>query len=1427
MLNKILNFSLSNRIVVLITGVIIMVVGIFVAKDMEVDIFPDLSAPTVVVMTDANGMAPEEVEKMVTFRIETAVNGSPSVRRVRSNSTMGFSIVWVEFDWGTDIFKARQTVTEKLAQIAGNFPEGVSAPILAPQTSLLGEVIIFAMTSDSLSLMDLRTLADWNVKPRILSLGGVAQVTVMGGDEKQYQIQADLQKMKNFGITFDELTQACKSINENSNGGFFNQYGNEYIIRGMTRTTLTEEFGKSIIKMNDGYPVRIIDVADVQIAPAQRINDASYKTKPAIILTVVKQPGIGTIDLTEKIVRNLNELKNTLPSTIEFKTEPFHQANFIKTAISNVEKALLEGSVFVIIILFIFLMSFRTTFISLIAIPLSLLTTIIIMRLLNLNINTMSLGGMAIAIGSLVDDAIIDVENVFKRLKENYYKPKEDREKPLKVIFEGSKEIRASIINATIIIIVAFLPLFFLGGVEGRMLQPLGIAFIISLFASLIVSITITPVLCSFLISNDKLLGRRAGDNRLIAFLKRIYKFTLTLAFNHKKKILITVGLILLLSLVSTQYLGRNFLPTFNEGSLTIVVASTPGISLEESKKIGKQVEDALLSIPEVVSTARKTGRAELSEHSFGSSISEIETPFVLKDRSRDEFLKDVRKKLSTITGIVFNLGQPISHRIDHIISGAKTSIAIKLFGTDLEKMYNLANEIKSNISTINGVADLSVEQIVTVPQIHIKPNREMLARLGISMERFNSFVNTAFAGQVVGNVFENERSFDIFLRLKEEYRNNLDAISNAMIYTWNGEKVTFAQVAEIKSDKGSNVINRENVKRKIVISANVAGRDVRSVVIDIKNSVAKSIKLPENYFLEYGGQFESEEKASKIIFMVSIISLLIIFFLLYQEFKNYITAGIILINLPLALIGGIATVWISSGILSIPSLIGFITLFGIATRNGILMVSRYNRLIDEGQNIKDAVINGSLDRLNPVLMTALTAALALIPLVFAGDKPGNEIQSPMAEVILGGLISSTFLNLVILPIVFYMIKSRKRNINNGACSIVKYTLIFILSFSSANAQSYKDVLKQIIANNKEIKAYKEYLNSINIESRTNNLPLNPKVEYSFLSGKGSIEGNKQELIVSQPFEFPTVYFLKSDIALLRSSANKFHLKEFEKSILISAQNLLIDFIYLKKKVEELTKRYALAETMLKTVQIKFDKGDVGILELNKTKSALSIANSKLNMAKIEKNSTQSELVNINGGEQLQFNIADYWQIEFSPDFDSLFNKLKEADYYNKSLEEEKRLYGKKLSLAKSGWLPGFDIGYRQETESDFSYKGVRLQMSLPLFENTNKVPKAESELNLSDLKIQSYNSKFYIEKKRLLAQSVELKSSLNEQRGLTDFSQLELNKKSYELGHISLTQFYIDNTIYYEIIDSMLETEREYNKAVVELLVELTVSDL
>ncbi len=1028
MLSYILNFSLRNRIIILVCSIILIIAGLFIADSMEIDIFPDLSAPTVVVMTEAKGMAPEEVERMVTFQIETAVNGSAGVRRVRSNSTMGFSIVWIEFDWNVDIYRARQTVAEKLSQISGNFPEGVDLPILAPQTSLLGEFMIFAMTADSLNTMEMRTIADWTVKPRLLSLGGVAQVNTMGGDEKQYQILIDPLKMDTYNVSLEELKNASINSNENSNGGIINQFGNEYIIRGITRTNNLNMIGNSVVKMSEGKPIRIFDIAEVKIESAPRTNDASYKLKPAVVFTITKQPGVSTTELTENIVKNLEKLEIEQKSKIKFYTDPFHQSNFIKTSISNVEKALIEGAFFVVIILFVFLLSFRTTLISLLSIPLSLLTTIIVMKLFGININTMTLGGMAIAIGSLVDDAIIDVENVFKKLRENYHKPVSEKENTIKIIFDASIEIRASIVNATLIIIVAFLPLFFLSGVEGKMLQPLGLAFIISLFASLIISITLTPVLCSFLLDNNALLSKREGDNRIVEYLKKQYKIILEFGINYKKSLLIIVATIFTISILSIPFLGRNFLPTFNEGSLTIVIATTPGISIEESKKIGIQAEFALLSIPEVQSTARKTGRTDLSEHSFGSSISEIETPFVLKDRSREEFLAEVRSKLSSISGIVFNLGQPISHKIDHIISGAKTSIAIKLFGTDLEKMYEIANQMKSRISNVEGIADLSVEQIVTVPQLHIVPEREQLAFHGITMQMFNDFINSCFAGKIVGNVYENEKAFDLVLKYSDNYKSSIESISNTLIDSPYGNKIPLSSVAKVTSNKGFNVINRENVQRKILISANVSNRDVRSVVNDIKKELT-NFRLPDNYFVEYGGQFESEEKATNIILLVSLLSLIIIYLLLFREFKSYKIAGIILTNLPLALIGGIASIWISSAIISIPSLIGFITLFGIATRNGILMVTRYNKLIEDGYDIEYAIVSGSLDRLNPVLMTALTAALALIPLVLAGDKPGNEIQSPMAEVILGGLISSTFLNLVILPLVFLIFK-RKENKN-------------------------------------------------------------------------------------------------------------------------------------------------------------------------------------------------------------------------------------------------------------------------------------------------------------------------------------------------------------------------------------------------------------
>ncbi len=1038
MLNKILQYALDNRLMIIVASALLLIVGIYTASKMEVDVFPDLTAPTVVVLTEAHGMAPEEVEKLVTFQIETAVNGATDVRRVRSSSAAGISIVWIEFEWGTDIFKARQIVSEKLITIAEKLPQGVGNPTLAPQSSIMGEIMLISLSSDSTSPMDLRTIADWNIRPRLLATGGVSQVIVIGGEYKQYQILASPQKMKYYNISLNELLKASKESNLNASGGFMNEFGNEYIIRGIGRTNKTEEIGNAVIKVVNNVPIKIEDVAEIKIGGAiPKIGDGSLKGTPAVIMTVAKQPGTNTLELTEKIDNAIIEITKTLPSDIKINTKIFRQADFIQASINNVQKALIEGSFFVIIILFLFLMNYRTTIISLLAIPLSLLVAIITLKLLGLTINTMSLGGMAIAIGVLVDDAVIVVENVFKRLKQNVQKPNEEGENPVKVIFNASKEIMASILNATLIIIVAFIPLFFLGGMEGRMLQPLGISFIVSLFASLIVAVTLTPVLCSVMLTDEKKLLKQAKESWLVRWLNKYYRLGLENVMKVKKSVLAFSVALFVVSGFLLFNLGRSFLPEFNEGTLTISAVSMPGISLEESNKIGSRIENILLSVPEISITSRRTGRAELDEHAQGVNAAEIDAPFVLKDRSREEFMKKVREKLSAVSEANITIGQPIGHRIDHMLSGTRANIAIKLFGTDLNKMFTLANQIQSNIEGIEGLVDISVEQQIEIPQVQIKAKRDMLAKYGISIGQFTEFIDVAFAGEKVSQVFESNKSFDLVLRFNDENRGKIENIRNVLIdantnptqqfNTQNSTlKIPLYYIADIVSTTGPNTINRENVQRKIVVSANVAGRDLKSVVNEIKEKIDDNIQLPENYRIQYGGQFESEEKASKILFLTSLIALLIIFLLLYQEFKNIKIAGIILLNLPLALIGGVFSIWFTSGIISIPAIIGFITLFGIATRNGILLVSRYQALREQGHKLYDTIIQGSIDRLSPILMTALCAALALIPLAVAGDLPGNEIQSPMAKVILGGLLSSTLLNIFIVPVVFYISNVKK-----------------------------------------------------------------------------------------------------------------------------------------------------------------------------------------------------------------------------------------------------------------------------------------------------------------------------------------------------------------------------------------------------------------
>ena len=1028
MLNKIIHYSLHNRLLVLVCAVLLMIGGTYTAFHTDVDVFPDLNAPTVVVMTEANGMAPEEVERLVTFPVETAVNGAMDVRRVRSSSTTGFSVVWVEFDWGTDIYRARQIVSEKLAIVSEDLPQNVGKPTLGPQSSILGEMLILGMTADTTSLLDMRTIADWTIRPRLLSTGGVAQVAVIGGDIKEYQILLDPARMKHYGIGLDQVLAVCRQMNQNANGGVLYECSNEYIIRGVLSTDKAEEIAKGVVALTpEQTPVLLEDIATVKVGgKSPKLGLASERGKPAVLITVTKQPNTSTIDLTAKLDAIVADLQKNMPADVHISTDIFRQSRFIDSSINNVKQSLFEGSFFVVIVLFLFLMNVRTTLISLVALPLSLLFSIVTLHYLGLTINTMSLGGMAIAIGSLVDDAIVDVENVYKRLRQNRLLPV-DRQRPTKdVVFDASREVRMPILNSTLIIVVSFLPLFFLTGMEGRMLVPLGIAFIVALFASTVVALTLTPVLCSYLLDRK---GQKPQQDAWVARkLRVVYEKALVYAIAHKKAVLLGTFSVFVIALGFFFTLGRSFLPPFNEGSFTINVSTLPGISLEESDRIGRRAEELLMQVPEIQTVARKTGRAELDEHALGVNVCEIEAPFELKDRSREEVTNDVREKLSTIKGANIEIGQPISHRIDAMLSGTEANIAIKLFGTDLNRMFLIGNQIKDAVQGIEGLVDLKVEQQIERPQLTITPKREILAKYGIPLPEFGEYVNVMLGGEVVSQVYDDGKTFDLTVKASDDSRMTMDAIRDMMIDA-NGVKVPLSYVAEVRSASGPNTINRENVQRKIVISANVSERDLHGVVNDIQHVVNEKIHLPEGYHIEYGGQFESEQAASRTLLLTSFMSLIVIFLLLYNEFKDARESGVVMLNLPLALIGGVFILCLTSGEISIPAIIGFISLFGIATRNGMLLISHYTQLRSEGATLMHAVVQGSLDRLNPILMTALSSALALIPLAVNGDLPGNEIQSPMAKVILGGLLSSTFLNGFIIPIIYLMMNKDSQDV--------------------------------------------------------------------------------------------------------------------------------------------------------------------------------------------------------------------------------------------------------------------------------------------------------------------------------------------------------------------------------------------------------------
>lgn len=1029
MLNKIIDFSLRNRLTILILTGLLLCIGAIVFVRSEVDIFPDLNAPTVVVMTEAPGMAPEEVEKLVTYPIETSVNGATDVRRVRSQSNTGFSVVWVEFDWDTDIYLARQIVSERLTTLSDKMPPGVKTPVLGPQSSILGEIMIIGLTSEKESLLELRNIADKTISPRLLALGGVSQVSVLGGDVRQFQIQLLPDRMQQLNISVDEVLTATEGMNENAAGGVVYDFGNEYLVKGEINTNSIDELASTVIRSDENGIITLADIADVTIAGEQpRLGVGSVKGKPSVIITVTKQPNVGTIELTKQIKEDLAEISKTLPKDITISTDIFSQADFIDNSISNLQESLIEGALFVIVVLFFFMMNLRTTVISVIALPLSIILTVIVLYFLGYSLNTMSLGGIAIAIGSLVDDAIVDVENVHKRLRQNAMLPPDKRQSVLKTVYHASAEVRMPIFNSSLIIIASFVPLFFLSGIEGRMLKPLGVSFIVALIASTVVALTLTPVLCSFLMGGTKAQSvAEEREPRVTRAMRRIYEKSLEAFLRRPKPILIAVATLFLISLGLFFTLGRSFLPGFNEGSMTINVSTLPGISLEESDRIGRRAEEIILSIPEVNTTARKTGRAELDEHSFGANVSEIEAPYHLIDRSRGEMVRELRQKLSELPGTNIEIGQPISHRIDAMLSGTEAQIAIKLFGDDLNALFAAGSQIKQEISEVEGIVDVNIEQQIERPELVIKPRRQLMAQYGVTPAALRRIIETALLGAEVSQVYENGIPYDVTVILKPEARNTLQDIREIPVETVSG-KVPLEQIADVISTTGPNTINRENVKRRIVISANVDGRDLRGAVNDIRDKIEKNVKLPENYYVEYGGQFESEAAATRMLSWATLGAFIVILMLLYHQFHNLPQSLLILVNMPLAMIGGVLILVVTGAELNIPAIIGFISLIGITTRNGMLLISRYNALQDEHVGLLERIRVGSSDRLLPIVMTALTSALALIPLAVNGNAPGNEIQSPLAVVILGGLISSTVLNVYVVPAIYFLMNRNRKH---------------------------------------------------------------------------------------------------------------------------------------------------------------------------------------------------------------------------------------------------------------------------------------------------------------------------------------------------------------------------------------------------------------
>jgi CzcA family heavy metal efflux pump len=1019
MIDALIRWSLRNRALVLVLAILLVAIGSYTALRMPVDVFPDLTAPTVTVITEAHGMAPTEVESQVTFPIETALNGASGVRRVRSSTAVGISVIWVEFDWGTDISAARQVVNEKLALVAGELPPEVEKPILAPVSSIMGEILFVSLTSDKHTSIELRTTGETILRRRLLAIPGVSQVTPIGGDVKQYQVHVDTAKLMMHGVTLNQVADALSEANENVSAGFIAQASTEYVITGMGRVRTVEDIGETVVAVTNGVPTRVVDVAEVKIGAAVKRGEGSANTHPAVILGIQKQPGANTLTLTRQLDTVLADIQSKLPAGMKIG-QTFRQADFISIAVRNVIHALRDGGILVVIIVLLFLLNARATFITLTAIPISLVTAVLILKAFGATINTMTLGGMAIAIGALVDDAVIDVENVFRRLRENSLLPVEKRRSFFDVVFEASVEIRSSILFATLIIVLVFVPIFFLSGVEGRLLQPLGVAYVVSLVASLVVAVTVTPVLCYLLLPKSKAVieGHEPGTVR---FLKKRYTPLLNAALNHPWLVTIPAVALLVIALAGTTRMGRSFLPEFNEGSLTISAVTLPGTPLAESDELGRVVERTLMKHPEVISVARRTGRAELDEHAQGVEAAELDVSLKMKERSKEEFLQALRDDFSQVPGMNITIGQPISHRIDHMLSGTRANVAVKIFGEDLGKLRALGKKSEQAMKTIPGVVDLSVEQQMEIPIVKVTFDRGNMARFGLRVRDVAHALEASLQGLTVSRILEGRNSFDMVLRVAGVESMRVESLGDLIIDTPTGARIPLSTVAAIRKDTGPNTVSREQVERKIVVSCNVAGRDVTSVVNDCRKVLDPLVSVERGYRVEYGGQFESAAQASRLLMILGVVVIVGIGFLLHLAFASARDAVLVMLNLPLALIGGVAGVFVSGGVLSVASLIGFITVFGIATRNGIMLVSHIRHLQEkEGvTNFREAVVRGALERLAPILMTALAAGLALIPLALGGGKPGNEIQTPMAIVILFGLLTSMLLNMIVVPALY------------------------------------------------------------------------------------------------------------------------------------------------------------------------------------------------------------------------------------------------------------------------------------------------------------------------------------------------------------------------------------------------------------------------